>query len=1254
MAQPIVVFNTTTGSNTLASGAGPAVAVTGTSAAHTNGVTTNIITLTNSPNLSTVPTDGSAVLWMNTASPTRQFSKITGVNNSSKTVTVEDNFAIASGSARNYAIGGKRATWSGSDRLFRLDVKAGWTIETETDQTGSISPCAEGSGGDLVNGPITIRGSEPHKRLIQNASGSCISMNKSGSSNAVKIHIKNLKLVNNTQNSSTSKSAAYGVGCAGTPEFVMENCILGDEIDSLNYCLAAISSTDIPVATFINCDFIFGLNSGTIVQYGGTLRFIGCRFDNNKNTSLAVASGSGGLDGRIEIINCLFIRNGGDAIQLRDLMRGGTVVGCTMAQGSSGTSTAINLIYAGTKIVIYNNNIKTFSRGISIYAGGASGDFRSGYIDFNNYFDVTQPYYDLAFPGANDTVLDPQFKNVNILDHTIGTNLRAKGFPSSSRNIGANQSATKTYVDIGAAQRREKISGIQPVNHIALALPTIAGDANPTLIRGGIGTGTGTGQIDTATKRIAQIFQVPKSGTIDSVEFWSSSQPSVTYKETFDKANSSILGPNLNWTELDGDMEVFSNRCRFVNSSGSRFPGFAVATVTNTMPEHDMSVEVEIYGVTTSSKTAEIIARGDSTALNGYLGARTGTLRAIRKSVNGSVSTLVSTSGLSAPADGTILKLVVYGSTIKLYEGGTLVLTTTDSSITTGQQVGIALEGSGVSVDNFAAAAFTGFGISTDFTTLNTATSPTRYTRSSGSFVADGFQINDIVYASGFTNSINNGSSTVSAVTATSLTVDKALVVESGNGNEKIDTAVDPAARIRVSLQDISGSNGDPDGVQDQFRDVYLNSLYLSSWNRINSLTSTGTASGTKRSVTKGDILAVVWEFQTSGGQINIGYLQGTTSAFGYFPYRDEYDGSLWSKKPSSCEIALLYSDGSYAVPYGSLAQKANTNVIFNSTSFPNERGLVFKLGKSVRLNGFWVTVATLSGNAFNVLLYDKNNNVLKTATIDSDFGGDIFKTHHNHLFSSSQVLNANEIYRLVIKPNSPTNLTFFESEFDSSDIRKESMPGIIDWHSTSRSGGAWTDQTTKKPWIGLLIDGLEGVSGTSPSINVSGTSSVNENSTYTLTLGTPTSAVTNYRINWGDGTSNDYTTNGAKTHTYADGLIKPIITVDLTDASGVHKNTGGNTITVNNISPTITLSGNSSVPRNTTYTLTLGSITDPGSDTVFEWRVDWGDGSSNFYSSGGSKTHTYTTAGTRTISVELADEDGLHSNAGLKTITVT
>ncbi len=112
-------------------------------------------------------------------------------------------------------------------------------------------------------------------------------------------------------------------------------------------------------------------------------------------------------------------------------------------------------------------------------------------------------------------------------------------------------------------------------------------------------------------------------------------------------------------------------------------------------------------------------------------------------------------------------------------------------------------------------------------------------------------------------------------------------------------------------------------------------------------------------------------------------------------------------------------------------------------------------------------------------------------------------------------------------------------------------------------------------------------------------------------------------------------------------------VRVRATDTAGNADETS-TSIDVVNLAPTIALAGAATVNEGATYSLTLGAITDPGADTVTQWTVRWGDGTSNNYTSGGVKTHVYANgAATNTIRVDLADEDGAYANAAIKTVTV-
>src|SRR5207248_1347999 len=149
------------------------------------------------------------------------------------------------------------------------------------------------------------------------------------------------------------------------------------------------------------------------------------------------------------------------------------------------------------------------------------------------------------------------------------------------------------------------------------------------------------------------------------------------------------------------------------------------------------------------------------------------------------------------------------------------------------------------------------------------------------------------------------------------------------------------------------------------------------------------------------------------------------------------------------------------------------------------------------------------------------------------------------------------------------------------------------------------------------------------PSIAISGNANVDEGSAYSLSLGAVTDpgadTVSSYVVHWGDGQSDSYTANGAKSHTYADGASDHSITVELVDEDGTFLDRANAlSVHVNNVAPSIAISGDASVNEGSSYSLSLGAVTDPGTDTVASYVVNWGDGNSDTYPTNGVKSHTY------------------------------
>ena len=84
--------------------------------------------------------------------------------------------------------------------------------------------------------------------------------------------------------------------------------------------------------------------------------------------------------------------------------------------------------------------------------------------------------------------------------------------------------------------------------------------------------------------------------------------------------------------------------------------------------------------------------------------------------------------------------------------------------------------------------------------------------------------------------------------------------------------------------------------------------------------------------------------------------------------------------------------------------------------------------------------------------------------------------------------------------------------------------------------------------------------------------------------------------------------------------------------------------LTINNVVPVASIYGMSANNEGQTYELTLEEALDPGADTVTDWIVNWGDGTTDTYSSPGVKTHVYADGvALSEIVVDLQDEDGLH-----------
>ena len=142
--------------------------------------------------------------------------------------------------------------------------------------------------------------------------------------------------------------------------------------------------------------------------------------------------------------------------------------------------------------------------------------------------------------------------------------------------------------------------------------------------------------------------------------------------------------------------------------------------------------------------------------------------------------------------------------------------------------------------------------------------------------------------------------------------------------------------------------------------------------------------------------------------------------------------------------------------------------------------------------------------------------------------------------------------------------------------------------------------------------------------------------------------SVTGIVVNWGDGSpvENLPGTATVDTHVYAStGSLTSksfTITITVTDNSG-STGTASASETVNDRSPSVTLTGLSPNPANTGQLVTVTFSAGDVDGSVSSISVNWGDGSSahNLPGTASSDTHAYTFAGSFTITITAIDNSG-------------
>ena len=423
-----ITFNNATGSDTAASGCGPAVALTGTNASFA--VLT--VTLDGSPDLTDVAVDGTHLLWLKTSTG-QQWFRIYGKDDGAKTVTLA-NVPAGVNTGRTWGIGGKRKTLNHADS--RVLFTSG--VTSDSVQVSSVIVLEDNqalTGAKIIlaqHSKWTFKSDTPGTRrtITSNANACAFDYGEF-------LAFTDIQFTNT--NATKTASVIYG-NATPTAAIFLENCIINNSGGDY-FRWPFYSENNI---TAINCYFYPG--STIFVDVESTAKALILR-----NCYFGSCLGEPVWAYRPEtyiIENCIF-----DSPAFSATLSEQTDLKFFSLSNNifyNGDASGFNWIGTGetsrAMLLFYNNIFINNTRyGIEVTEDLPFPNVIA--INNNYYGNVLGETYQFV-TGINDLALDPDFVNAAGLDFTVqNTSLLATGYPVG--NFAADLTASPNSINYG-------------------------------------------------------------------------------------------------------------------------------------------------------------------------------------------------------------------------------------------------------------------------------------------------------------------------------------------------------------------------------------------------------------------------------------------------------------------------------------------------------------------------------------------------------------------------------------------------------------------------------------------------------------------------------------------------------------------------------------------------------------------------------------------------------------------------------------
>ena len=284
---------------------------------------------------------------------------------------------------------------------------------------------------------------------------------------------------------------------------------------------------------------------------------------------------------------------------------------------------------------------------------------------------------------------------------------------------------------------------------------------------------------------------------------------------------------------------------------------------------------------------------------------------------------------------------------------------------------------------------------------------------------------------------------------------------------------------LRVSFQDLNAA-GYPDGTADQYRLVTIASVDDNTWFTTGSITSDGSDSGTKRTVTVGQTLGIVFDYATrTAGDMRISLGRNYSSSYSFIGTNItiNYETSWVTTGISSMCIALEYTDGVFYTP-GCMPAVGSLSTAVSSSTSPDELANIFSVPYPTTIWGLGITCNTLSLRPFDVVLYSSDGStVLATGSFGSvpNTTGPIVTPIP---FTTPYTLSAGTSYYASFRPSGTTNNNIYKNTFPSTVVMGATPFGSSCYGASRTNAGAWTTTPLVQYSIFPIFTGFEDSAG--------------------------------------------------------------------------------------------------------------------------------------------------------------------------------